>query len=397
MLVAEHFSSNGELISFIGEFFLAENSENDRAAEVLLKNLLKKRQIRSVDDFDFLILILFLGSSSRAVRSSALKIFARKWSITKGHLEPIKKLVETHENEILAGAQFLSRIFQFYFQSNKLTEKKKRKLNDEHFPVVQILEKTIEDQTSIDERFQQKLKIELLRIFKTSPHPTIFQSFGPIFENPLSQNEKIIQKESNRILLELIIDQINALVLRFFKQVRRSRKNELFEIRFFLFVFSFRRKFSTLSGINSKNKFSCSNIVFRFTNVQIRPIFNFLEKTFNETNDEQSYIQQLCLTALTNIYNNLTPGLSLNLTEIHQEAIRQFCFCSFSEKCNADSLKNETVIECLKRTTGWFCFWFRNKTRNEYFFFQEKLITMMMEMFAFVGDRLVRKDDFYSY
>lgn len=431
MLVAENFSSNSELISFIGEFFLAENCENDRAAEILLKILLKKRQIRSVGDFDFLILILFLRSPSRSVRSVALKIFARKLSISNEHLEPIKKLVETHENEILADAQFLSRIFQFHFQSNKPTEKKKRKLNDEHFPVVQILKKTIEDQTPIAEPFQQKLKIELLNVFKSSPHPSVFESFRPIFDNLLSQNEKIIHKDTNRILLELIVDQmnehsscfesivqllqrsikepksttINALVLRFFKQVCRSSRSSSFtfllcfqfspeifdalgnqfdkQVFFIEQCFSlFQRSISAelrsiIQSALAKVRFEAKHFLVYWTNLfepekndfrlsnkkliltktpekstkqfdwkivqpsleflhkdslsiersedLIRPIFNFLEKTFSETNDEQSYIQQLCVTALTNVYNNLTPGFSLNSTKFHQKENKTIC------------------------------------------------------------------------
>jgi len=55
-------------------------------------------------------------------------------------------------------------------------------------------------------------------------------------------------------------------------------------------------------------------------------------------------------------------------------------------------------MECMKRTsdlhTTQQCLMLLSKGAQ---LFPEKLISMIMAMFAFVGDRLVRKDDLYSY
>ncbi|CAF4599116.1 unnamed protein product, partial [Rotaria sp. Silwood2] len=109
----------------------------------------------------------------------------------------------------------------------------------------------------------------------------------------------------------------------------------------------------------------------------IRPIFRMLEKSLNETNEfeQKTYIHQLCTTALLNLYTQLKP-----------------------DECNPDIFNSEIVMECMRRTndlhTTQQCLMLLSKGAQ---LFPEKLISMIMAMFAFVGDRLVRKDDLYSY
>ncbi|CAF0748543.1 unnamed protein product [Didymodactylos carnosus] len=108
----------------------------------------------------------------------------------------------------------------------------------------------------------------------------------------------------------------------------------------------------------------------------IRPLFTILEKSINEDNSEQNtYIRQLCTTGLLDVYNRLQPN-----------------------KYNQDSFQSEMIIECMKRAndlhTTQQCLLLLSKAAE---LFPEKLINMIMAMFAFVGDRLVRKDDLYSY
>jgi hypothetical protein len=85
------------------------------------------------------------------------------------------------------------------------------------------------------------------------------------------------------------------------------------------------------------------------------------------------------------------------------------------EECNADAFNSEIVMECMKRTndlhTTQQCLMLLSKggqlfpigfreiiSRTHWIFsLEEKLISMIMAMFAFVGDRLVRQDDLYSY
>ncbi|CAF0784428.1 unnamed protein product [Adineta steineri] len=109
----------------------------------------------------------------------------------------------------------------------------------------------------------------------------------------------------------------------------------------------------------------------------IRPLFLILEKSLNQTIDfeQKTYIDQLCTTALLNLYTQLKPA-----------------------ECNPDIFNSEIVMECMKRTndlhTTQQCLMLLSKGAQ---LFPEKLISMIMAMFAFVGDRLVRKDDLYSY
>ncbi|CAF1260717.1 unnamed protein product [Adineta ricciae] len=109
----------------------------------------------------------------------------------------------------------------------------------------------------------------------------------------------------------------------------------------------------------------------------IRPLFLILEKSLNQTTDfeQKTYIHQLCTTALLNLYTQLK-----------------------ADECNPDIFNSEIVMECMKRTndlhTTQQCLMLLSKGAQ---LFPEKLISMIMAMFAFVGDRLVRKDDLYSY
>ncbi|CAF2088985.1 unnamed protein product [Rotaria magnacalcarata] len=109
----------------------------------------------------------------------------------------------------------------------------------------------------------------------------------------------------------------------------------------------------------------------------IRPLFVMLEKSLNQTEEfeQKTYIHQLCSTALLNLYTQLK-----------------------SDECNPDIFNSEVVMECMRRTndlhTTQQCLMLLSKGAQ---LFPEKLISMIMAMFAFVGDRLVRKDDLYSY
>lgn len=85
------------------------------------------------------------------------------------------------------------------------------------------------------------------------------------------------------------------------------------------------------------------------------------------------------------------------------------------EACNADAFNGEIVMECMKRTNDlhttqqWlmllskggqlFSIGCREIISRTHWIFslEEKLISMIMPMFALLGDRLVRKDDLYSY
>lgn len=49
------------------------------------------------------------------------------------------------------------------------------------------------------------------------------------------------------------------------------------------------------------------------------------------------------------------------------------------------------------KNSNRFVFCISRHSLFRHFIVQEKLISMIMAMFAFVGDRLVRKDDLYSY
>ncbi|CAF4430074.1 unnamed protein product, partial [Adineta steineri] len=61
----------------------------------------------------------------------------------------------------------------------------------------------------------------------------------------------------------------------------------------------------------------------------IRPLFLILEKSLNQTIDfeQKTYIDQLCTTALLNLYTQLKPA-----------------------ECNPDIFNSEIVMECMKRT-----------------------------------------------
>lgn len=135
----------------------------------------------------------------------------------------------------------------------------------------------------------------------------------------------------------------------------------------------------------------------------IRSLFQILEKSVQQGEEfkEKVYIEQLCTTALLNLYNRLKSGTN-----------------SYSDECQPENFNSEILMECMKRTndlhTTQQCLMLLSKgaqlfpvgrmffsrikfTIGLFVCLQEKLISMIMAMFAFVGDRLVRKDDLYSY
>ncbi len=126
----------------------------------------------------------------------------------------------------------------------------------------------------------------------------------------------------------------------------------------------------------------------------IRPLFHILEKSLNQTEEfeQKTYIHQLCTTALLNVYTKLKSGIYITKK-------KSWLFSNlYLDECNPDIFNSEIVMECMKRTsdlhTTQQCLMLLSKGAQ---LFPEKLISMIMAMFAFVGDRLVRKDDLYSY
>lgn len=83
----------------------------------------------------------------------------------------------------------------------------------------------------------------------------------------------------------------------------------------------------------------------------IRPMFVLFEKSLNqpdEIDNEHSYIQQLCITALTNIYSTIKSGkiCLLNTSLVFQRSV------SIEDQCSSDAFNSEVVMTCLKRTTN---------------------------------------------
>ena len=83
----------------------------------------------------------------------------------------------------------------------------------------------------------------------------------------------------------------------------------------------------------------------------IRPMFVLFEKSLNqpdEIDNEHGYIQQLCITALINIYSTIKSGkiCVLNTSLVFQRSF------SIEDQCSSDAFNSEVVMTCLKRTTN---------------------------------------------
>lgn len=78
----------------------------------------------------------------------------------------------------------------------------------------------------------------------------------------------------------------------------------------------------------------------------IRPLFRILEKSLNQTDEfeQKTYIQQLCTTALLNLYTQLKPGFYSNKKKI------LLFIENILDECNADNFNSEIVMDCMKRT-----------------------------------------------
>lgn len=79
----------------------------------------------------------------------------------------------------------------------------------------------------------------------------------------------------------------------------------------------------------------------------IRPLFHIIEKSLNQTEEfeQKTYIQQLCTTALLNVYTKLKSGLTIKEKSIdYQQRL-------ILDECHPDVFNSEIVMECLKRTS----------------------------------------------
>ncbi len=99
------------------------------------------------------------------------------------------------------------------------------------------------------------------------------------------------------------------------------------------------------------------------------------------------------------MYNSFIECLyKIKIRYLYHEKKSRLFSNLYLDECNPDIFNSEIVMECMKRTsdlhTTQQCLMLLSKGAQ---LFPEKLISMIMAMFAFVGDRLVRKDDLYSY
>lgn len=79
----------------------------------------------------------------------------------------------------------------------------------------------------------------------------------------------------------------------------------------------------------------------------IRPLFHIIEKSLNQNEEfeQKTYIQQLCTTALFNVYTKLKSGLIIPENSLnHQQGF-------LLDECHPEVFNSEIIMECLKRTS----------------------------------------------
>jgi hypothetical protein len=208
LLFNEQFPLANKLVLFLAEYYL-NLTDKFREQEIILKYLLKQSQTSEYTNLSILILSFFLHSSYRTIRSTILKLFQTKLKCLTNDFDLFLETIKHHESEILTDSEYICYLISQLIQTIKLNEKKKRKLNSDNSPLINLFKITIDQNEDLNKKFKQQLNIQLLYLLKQCKHWSIFNEYRIDLETLLQQSEHSLASQDNKIFIENIIQHID--------------------------------------------------------------------------------------------------------------------------------------------------------------------------------------------